>query len=179
MESKTMTKGERDELRRIVKHRFKLLDEQVAQREAEIRQLIRDRIEAEYADAVAEVEAELAAINCEADVLERRGRKIAAAARRKGVVIGYGGGTAEPVEVSVASPSRAANVDARVNREMEALRRESGLARTNLSLRELDLLERLAIGALESDEAKEFMESIPTVDGLLPMPEPLRQLKAA
>jgi hypothetical protein len=50
------------------------------------------------------------------------------------------------------------------------LREKAGLAGLNLAEKRLELLTELSMDALESEDAKKFLDSIPTAENLLPMP---------
>jgi hypothetical protein len=61
-----------------------------------------------------------------------------------------------------------ADIDDKVSREVAKLQSEAGLAEMSLREKELELLEQLAIGQLQSDDAKAFLDQIPTADKMLP-----------
>lgn len=62
------------------------------------------------------------------------------------------------------------NLGKRVNDAYQAIAREAGLHKLDLRMKELELSEELAIGALSSEEAKGFLGKVPTIDNLLPAP---------
>lgn len=161
-----MTKTERGELRSLIRQQFRVLHSEVDQREIELRADVEQQIADKYATAdtlwdtiYAEVREALATANKEIhDVLYRHG------VREKD-------GT-EAVLVGLAREIR----DKPQEKDRQALRRlgytkvaaKAKAAQVDLARREADMLRDLAVGALESDAAREFLDRIPTVGELVP-----------
>lgn len=159
----TMTKTERNELRGIVRTQFKVLRAEVVQRQAEVLAEIEQEIEKRYVGEDRRRQA----------VMDRLGEIVGAASREATDVL-----KAEEVGVSISRPIRVwhENIewpkDDRISLRRQALAAfEAKVAAAKLALdrQEADLLRKLAVGALDSDEAKSFLEGIPTVGELVPV----------
>jgi hypothetical protein len=57
----------------------------------------------------------------------------------------------------------------RVKRAVAEIKSQASLHGEDLALKRLELEEELAIGALETDSAKGFLEKVPDIDSLLPL----------
>ena len=159
-----ITKGERAELRSLIRQRFKVLRADVEARKAELVAELEERIEQRFAaedkrwaDAMFVIAEAVREANRKAnDVL--RGLDIDAldTSREYEVVIAK----------SIAKPQAERNVLRRNGTtRIEAQVKNAGL---QLDRQEADLLTRLVAGALESDEARAFLGEIPTVSALVP-----------
>jgi hypothetical protein len=159
----TMTQKDRDRLQTLVKRRFRALKTEVDERHAELYAQMEAEIAARYAEedqawAAARHEVNEAVLACN--------RTVNDAFRR---CLGDDHEEAEYVRLVGAPPResgaeriqlrRAAN--ARVEQQVKA-------AKLQLERQEVNLLEKLLIGGLETDEARAFLESIPTVGELVP-----------
>lgn len=181
-----ITKREADDLRRVVKARFEVLHDQVAQRRTEIKNRVEDTIVAEHAAKVkrvqdridklrekveafnAEVDAEVKAISKSAP----KGGDISVTCDRynpDSVVID---GVIRASQLTVGIASLASKVQQRTQEIIEA----AGLASLNLRHREIEFLEKLTLGSIETKDAQEFFDSLPVVDEYLPLPS-VKQLK--
>jgi hypothetical protein len=167
-----ITKGERSELRSLIRQRFKVLRAEVMQRHAELEAEIEEGITAKYADVdKAWADAEFLIYEATRD------------ANRKANDVMRGllgdGWKAEKMIVGVVMPDKPTE-------ERHVLRREASVkihakiksALLALDRQEADLLTKLTLGALESDEARGFLGEIPTVSQLVPAVR-LLELEAA
>jgi hypothetical protein len=161
----TITKGERAELRSLIRQRFKVLRADVEQRKAELVAELESRIAAKFAD---DDKAWSDAMFLIAEAVREANRK-ANDVLRTVWAEQYDDASKEyevVVSKTVAKPTR----------ERTALRREGTTrieaqvkaALLQLDRQEADLLTRLVAGALESDEARAFLGEIPTVSALVP-----------
>jgi hypothetical protein len=169
-----ITKGERAELRSVVKQQFKVLRAELEQREAEM--------QAEIDQQVADRFAERDKTNSD---LTWRAQQIVDEANRalQDLLRGHEGG----LEISrwgrpqVQPPtlvwSKADKTNLR-RAALSALRARVEGARLRLDRTEADLLRELSVGALESDEARTFLSSIPAVGELVPTAR-LAEIEAA
>ena len=166
-----ITKSERAELRTLIRHRFKVLRGEVAQRERELMAELEQKITAAYADDD----------KLWADIGFSIDQHVLEANRKANDTIRNAiGKDAWPQELRLitATDTRNARVRAlQVGLPPAGQARREGLARieatvkaANLTLdrQEVDLLTRLATGVLESDEARAFLAEIPTVSALVP-----------
>jgi hypothetical protein len=157
-----ITKTERNELRSVVRQQLKVLRSEVKQRENEL---------------LAEIDAHLAEQYAEADarfnVTYKAMEEIVRTANRAlGEVVASGGG--EPLRhyefLNVPRLSRSGERHREALREaaISELRAKVHSATLRLDRHEADLLRQLSLDALESEEAKQFLTSIPTVSALVP-----------
>jgi hypothetical protein len=169
----TMTKGERDELRRIVRQRFKVLRSEVTQRQRELtagidgqivnRHRDRDEKRQEVADDIARICADA----------QREVREVL-----KAVDIGELG-PYQGTRIQWFPPTWGDDGRHELRRAaLSDLDAKVKAATLRLDREEVDLLQSLAIGALESAEAHEFLKRIPTVGELVPAAR-LEELEAA
>lgn len=156
-----ITKGERAELRSIVRQQMKVLRSEVEQREAELIADVEEQITARFADED-HTWSELSHVTHE--IAMEANRKINDALRNalgdKHVERLYIEGRlpAKPHEQRYALRAQAqTQIRAKVKGALLKLQRQ-----------EADLLQNLALGALESDEARTFLAAIPTVSELVP-----------
>jgi len=158
-----ITKGERAELKSIVRQQFKVLRAELEQRELEMLANLEDQI----ADKYATEDQTWAALQHEVH------EAVMAANRAINDAI-YKHGYAEkgPTERSwVAEPHMKQPQERRMDLRRHAhsrIREQVRAARLDLDRREADTLRTLAVGALETSEAQAFLEKIPTVGELVP-----------
>ena len=175
-----ITKGERTELRSIVRQQFKVLRHEVEQRQAELVAELDGKIADKYADEDRQQQALMFRAH---EICEAAGREITDLLKGSGVVHGYAdphirrAGEADPPEVSIERPVRVSletvswsKADRHQLRRAAVARIEAEVkgALLNLERREADLLRTLAVGAIESAEARAFLEGIPSVAELVP-----------
>ena len=191
-----ITATERRELRRIIRDRFELLELQIDQRSAELREMIRERIEARYAKDLLAAEAESAVIIGQAEDLLSKASEIEEKYRERGIVPGeietytenykhgrrvkkrkrnYGIST-DLFSFEASSGWFPAEIEEETDREFNKLMQEAGDATINLKRQRLELEEELAMDAVQSDAARSFLGRIPTVEQLLPMEDDVKQL---
>jgi hypothetical protein len=161
----TITRGERVELRSLIRQRFKVLRADVAARQAELVSELESRITKRYAaddkawaDAMWQIkEAALEANRKANDILRGLGLPN----------IPPDGHDYEVLYVRAISQPRAerSTLRAQGTKKIEAKVKSALL---QLDRQEADLLTRLVHGALESDEARGFLGEIPTVSSLVP-----------
>lgn len=172
-----ITKGERTELRSIVRQQFKVLRHEVEQRQAELLADLDEQIAARYADEDRQQQALLFRAH---EICEAAGREITDLLKGSGVVHGHADmpiRMGDTPEVSIERPvhvlmetvtwSKADRLQLR-RAAVERLQANVKGALLNLERREADLLRTLAVGAIESAEARAFLEAIPTVAELVP-----------
>lgn len=164
----TMTKGERDELRRLLRQRFKVLRAEVEQRRLELAAEAAQRVQERYTGVdklVDDVNGRIASI---VDSAHREIRDLMSGIPDEQLTqlvwVGHTGNRMLPPQVGPKREDRftlkaalTTGIDAHVHTALVKLDRQ-----------EADLMERLVIGVIESKEAREFLRSIPTVAELVP-----------
>lgn len=168
----TISKGERDELRRLVRQRSKVLRDEVKARTAELAADVEQKLVARFYERDQKrLEAEQR-INEVVEDANRRIAQILSEVDRQ--ITGVGRAPIGPIHIRWDITDRMALKQAAI-KDIEARAANAVLA---LSRQEVDLLERLARGALESDEAMHFLASIPTVGEMVPAVR-MEELEAA
>lgn len=157
-----ISKGERAELRSVVKGQFRVLRAEVDQRRAEMLDDVERQIMARYSDADqgwAAIEHEIHEACMEAN------RRINDALINGGYQVKNG---TERMWVQTPNISKPV-ADRQQLRRAATLRIESQVkdARLRLDREEADLLRALAVNAIESDEAREFLSKIPSIGELV------------
>lgn len=168
-----MTKGERSELASVVKRNERVAKTAVAQREAELRADVEAQLSAVFEagdEAWAHVTSEAERVVRQADA------EVARICRERGVRPEF-----RP-QLHLAWYSRGVNAEASRRAELRKLayaRIEAAgrAAKTAIEVRATEVLTALVAGGLESDQAREFLASIPTAEALMP-PISTDELKA-
>lgn len=167
---------ERSELRRIVKARYSILREQLTERQKDFQRQIRKQIIAEHQATVAQATKETNRLREKARKLEEEAEALTEKYKALGIVPSH-----DPQEtsrhyrdnllsVSIISHWAPVEVNQKVHDAWETVASQAGLHAVNLQLDELQLMEDLAVNALDSDAAKQFMAKVPNIDTLLPAP---------
>lgn len=159
-----ITKGERAELRSLIRQRFKVLRTEVEARKAELAVELEERITAKYA---AEDKAWQDAMFLIAEATREANRKAndvlrtldidAMDSSREYQVITFRGVQQPKAERRVLLANGTKRIEAQVK-----------AALLQLDGQEADLLTRLVANGLETDEARAFLGEIPTVSALVP-----------
>lgn len=166
-----ITKGERTELRSIVRQQFRVLRAETEQRKHELLAEMEQRIAEHY--AATDKQRQDLMWKCH-QICEEASRQIT------DLLIGETverGGLHGDEEISVKHPITVRMEPIRWSDQEKVQRRRAvaaGIeaqikaALMQLERQEADLLRTLAVGAIESEEARRFLESIPTVAELVP-----------
>lgn len=168
-----ITKTERAELRSVVRQQFRVLKEEVGQRQAELEAEIDAQVaeawgdrDSRYAELVRKIEEITDEANTKLrDALKEHPDRDALTVHR----------------FTPATMSRFGDDQHRHKLRAAArsdLQARVGAALVRLGRQEADLLRQLAVGSLESEEARSFLGSIPSVSELVPASR-LRELEAS
>lgn len=159
----SITKGERTELKSIVRQQFKVLRAELEQRELEMIAGVEDQITAKYAAdddtwSVLQHQVHEAVMACN--------RQVNDALYEHNYAVK---GNSERMWINEPNLRQPQEKRMELRRHSHShIKAQVRAARLDLERREADTLRTLAIGALESDEAQRFLESIPTVGELVP-----------
>jgi hypothetical protein len=158
-----MTKSDRQQLQTLVRRRFKALKSEVIQRQAELLAQMEASIAERYKEEDQAWTAARSEIN---EAILECNRKVNDAWRR---CLGDKHEEAEYVRL-IAAPGRDSNGERMQLRRAAVARVEEQVKRAigQLETRELDLLEKLLIEGLESDDARRFLGEVPTAAELVP-----------
>ena len=175
-----MNTTERQALVKIVKARFEVLRGQLEVRRDEIAEVVRERLRSESAEATKTYSAQAKKIVAEAQKLQEKARALSQAARQDGgvEVTRDSGGWRRQSSILVFSELNGGTpedwqpvgLEKRVSEELRKLHLEARTRELNLDEQEAMLLEQIWTDALESEQAKELLSKIPTVDTLMPLP---------
>ena len=164
MSTDRISKGERDELRRIVRGDFKALRSEVDVREAELRAEIEKRVAQRFIGHEETIHKAREKVQAIIDEANAKMGEAALECQRdcEGYVVHL-----EPLFPPQLRFVREKRDEMR--RAMLAdLEARVAQAKARMQRQEVDLLKKLSSGALESDEAKAFLREIPTVAELVP-----------
>lgn len=173
--STQLTAGERRELRTVVRQRMKVLRADIAQRRAELVAEAETRLVERYRAQHKLVEDLNFRIS---EIAEQASREItdlilAARGEAEGVSI------RRPVRLNAPRLNSYSEDRTQLHRAMEAgVNAQVKSALLDLDRREAELLEALALTGIESDVARHFLASIPSVADLVPSAR-LREIEAA
>lgn len=161
MSTDEITPGERRELRSVVRTQFEVLRGEVKQREQELKTDIARQVVEAYADA----DRQLAEANVEvARILRETSREIGEVLERFSAVGSVGRAEIIGPRLAIFDDHRSAQV---AHAEAD-LKERVAAARLKLDRQEADLLRELSIGALGTDQARAFLDQIPSVSSLVP-----------
>lgn len=159
-----ITKGERAELRSLIKQRFKVLRAEVEARRAELAVELEERIAARFAqddkrwtDAMFLIAEAVREANRKANDILRSLDIDALDTSREYELVMFRGVAKPTAERNVLLRNGTKRIDAQVKSAL-----------LQLDGQEADLLTRLVANGLESDEARAFLGEIPTVSALVP-----------
>lgn len=160
-----ITKAERSELRTLIRSRFRVLRADVKVRQAELELELRNRVETKYAAADKQYQDAMYLVEQARDEANRKANDIL---RGTGLWPDYP--TKSDYRLILQNPFGKPPDDRGVLLAKGYARIEAQVKSANLELdrQENDLLTKLLVGALESDEAKQFLNEIPTVSSLVP-----------
>jgi hypothetical protein len=170
-----ITAAERRELRSVIRAQFKVLRGEVEQRRKELAAEAAEQVRRRYADADKQVDD----LNWKIEQITNQANKDIRDAVKAAQGDSDGGqwnwsGAIRAPQVSHRREDRYA-LSSALGTGIEA---QAHAALLTLERQEADLLRQLALGALESDEAREFLASIPTVGELVPASR-LQEIEAA
>jgi hypothetical protein len=171
-----ITQAERRELRSVVRQQFKVLRSEVEQRRAELVAEAAEQVRRRYAAADKQVDD----LNWKiSEIVDQANKDIRDAVKACGDAEDSAGrwgwsGAIQPPRVMRKGEDRF-SLNTALTTGIDATAHEALL---RLSRQEADLLRQLALGALESEEARAFLASIPSVSELVPASR-LQELEAA
>jgi hypothetical protein len=163
--------GERRELKSLVKMKIKLLRAEVEEKHAAQMADIEGRVAAKFRDddrLVAALKQQLS------DLTQEMNQRVIDLFATYGDLV-------EPRSSVFSTPwfNRREDGKDKLRRALvAAVQSQTSAARARLAKLEAELLESLALDAIQSDAAKEFVRSIPTADALMPT-EKLAQIEAS
>lgn len=171
----TISASERSALNKIAKGRIELLRNQIVQRRHELAQQIKEQILLEHKTEIDKAVEEVVDIQAQARKLMDRINDFES--KLSNGIIHNGNYTKEYSDNGRGNyyfsvPSRKGLVPKDIEKLVEERMKEfnENLLHFNLDSLELDMLEKIALTAVKSEEARDLLSEIPTIDKLLPMP---------
>jgi hypothetical protein len=169
MSTKLMSQRDRAELRRILKARFQLLHQQLMQRQHEVSNRIEEQIRKESETTIKEAVRKTEALRKKLHKLEEEAAQLVKDMETRGVQPGDGRYDTRLLSVTLTDRWSPVDLNKKVKQAYNKVTEQAGVHKVDLHLQQLQLEEELAISALGSDEAKEFLSRVPDIDKLLPM----------
>lgn len=169
----SMTKGERSELKQVVKNQFKVLKAEINQRREELQADVKREIADKYRDRDEKQESIQFLVD---EKVRECNRAINDVLYEQGYSTKEG---SERVWVQgVRIPFSRSDTNALTWQAQNDINAKVAGAYVILQRQEADLLRQLAVDAIESDDARAFLSTIPTVSELVPATR-LAELEAA
>jgi hypothetical protein len=169
-----MTNAERTALRQILVRRKAVLTQQLEQRKRELEEVIRARILEETKGEREAAEQKIAEVKSIVRNVKKDAEDRLKELKRDGYITGVPTLRIDEPNVKISKT----NVEERVKDEMRKLRKLKGMGQLQIEEHFLALEEELLFGRLKSQESRDFLERIPTVDNVLPAPAEVRELTA-
>jgi len=161
-----ITKGERAELRSLIRQRFKVLRSEVDARRAELAVELEERITARFAEEDRRWADAMFLIKEAAQEANRKANDVLRSLGRDDLDLSPGRDHEIVIARTVAQPMAGRHVMQRNG--VKRIEAQVKAALLQLDGQEADLLTRLVATGLESDEARAFLGEIPTVSALVP-----------
>jgi len=169
-----ITKTERAELRSVVRQQFRVLKDEVEQRQAELIADIEKQIAEQWCDRDEQLNAVKERAQQLADEANKALREFVNAHPERKALSVYGFQAPE-VRHRIEDAQHRHMLRAAAVADLKA---RVGSAMVKLGRQEADLLRTLAVGALETNEARRFLTEIPSVAELVPASR-LREIEAS
>lgn len=168
---KLMNQKDRQELRRILKARFQILHQQLHVRQQEVQRSIEEQLRSEHEAAIKEAQKKTESFRKKLEKIMDEARDLTANMEERGIVPGNGRGYYRDTFLSYSLETQWSpkDLNRRIQEAYNKITEQAGLHKLDLNLKQLQLEEELAIGALGSEEAQSFLGKIPNLDELLPM----------
>lgn len=172
MAEKVLNQRERAELRRIAKARFDIIRTGLYQREQEVSEQIRKRLTEEHKATIKKAKHRMSEIEKKLKALQMEARQVVADMEEEGVGLDrrYHYRNDSVMTYTITNAWAPVDLEEKVQEELNTIKQQSGLANLNLQLQELEIMEEITVGAIQSDEGRELLAKIPKLDSLMPLP---------
>lgn len=176
-DSKKMTKSEAREIRSLVKSEYAFLDQELGGQVSRIKSDIRQHMDSEAEIALTEARKRTDKIRAKAEKLKAEAHDLLRQLQAEGFELGgYGNPDLFSFEVKDGN-LKVATVEKRMRAAFDAVDTQVHDARRVLKVQENEAVRKLTLNMCDTDEARQFVESIPTLAELVQMPD-LKQLTA-
>lgn len=175
----TISKTEAREIRSLVKNEYSFLDTEIGGQATRIKSDIRQQLEAAEEAAIQGARKKIDAVRKKAKKLEEEGHELLRELQSEGFVMK--GSTnyrkVAIVEATVNDELEVSTIQKRMKAAFDAVDLQVSDARRGFKLDENEATRKLTLNMVDSDEAREFINNIPTLDALIAMPN-LKELTA-
>ena len=176
-ENKKMSKSEAKEIRTLVKSEYAFLDAELGGQVSRIKSDIRQHMDAEAEAALVNARKRTDKIRAKAEKLKAEAHELLRELQSEGFELG-GYGNPELFVFDVKDGSlKVGTVEKRMKSAFEAVDQQVHSARRSLKLNENEAVRKLTLNMCDTDEARSFIENIPSLAELVSMPD-LKQLTA-
>ena len=178
MSDKTkMTKTEAKEIRTLVKSEYAFLDTELGGQVSRIKADIRQHMDAEAEAALVNARKRTDKIRAKAEKLKAEAHELLRELQAEGFELG-GYGNPELFTFDVKDGNlKVGTVEKRMKSAFEAVDTQVHNARRTLKVNENEAVRKLTLNMCDSEEARSFIENIPSLTELVSMPD-LKQLTA-
>lgn len=166
---KTITKSDATRLERLVRGEIAFIDTAISQRVNEMKAEAREQIEAESEKLAKNARTRIERLRKKAEKLENEGRELLEELRDEGFDIQ--GHNAHVVTFTVNDKVEVKSQQRRLNAAFADIERQANEARNGIRGHERLAVRDLTLQSVDSDEARTLVESIPSADNLLSMPD--------
>jgi hypothetical protein len=172
-----MTKTEAKEIRTLVKSEYSFLDTEIGGQVARIKADIRAQFDAEAEAALVNARKRTDKLRAKAKKLQDEAHELLRELQGEGFELG-GYGQPELFTFDVKDGNlKVATVENRMKRAFDLVDQQVHDARRGLKVNENEAVRKLTLNMCDTDEARSFIENIPSLGELVSMPD-LKQLTA-
>ncbi len=168
---KNMTKTEAKEIRTLVKSEYSFLDQELGGQSSRIKADIRKQLEAQADIALAGARKRTDALRKKAEKLKTEAHELLRSLQAEGFELG-GYGSSELFSFDVKDSSlKVSTVERAMKTAFDAVDGQVHDARRGLKVNENDAVRKLTLNMCDTDEARSFIENIPSLGELVQMPD--------
>ena len=170
-----MTKTESKEIRTLVKSEYSFLDTEIGGQVARIKSDIRQQLEGQAEIALQSARKRTDALRKKGEKLKNEAHELLRELQGEGFELG-GYGNAELFSFDVKDSNlKVSTVEKAMKRAFDTVDTQVHDARRGLKVNENDAVRKLTLNMCDTDEARAFIENIPSLGELVSMPD-LKQL---
>ena len=176
---KKMTKTEARELKSVVKSEYSFLRGEIGGQVAQVKQSIREQLDAESEGMLKEARKRVEVLRKKAAKLEEEGRQLLADLRDEGIDLrspGYRNDNTI-LSFSVTDDLKVTSQQKRMEKAMSIIDERQREVSRDLTMQENGINRNLVTNMMSSDEGKAFIQSIPSLENLIDVPN-LQQITA-
>lgn len=168
---KTMTKTEAKEIRTLVKSEYSFLDQELGGQSSRIKADIRQQLEAEADAALSKARKKTDALRKKGEKLKQEAHELLRELQAEGFELsGYGRSELFTFDVHD-SNLKVSTVERAMKRAFDAVDQQVHDARRGLKVNENEAVRKLTLNMCDTDEARSFIEQIPSLGELVSMPD--------